>query len=197
MASFNCTSVYLNTKSSKTHKLPSIYRVPVSQVNESYYFNQDSIKVIVYYCAGSSSNTVNYKESLTASIHLTNKRLILLSQSTSIAPTKPNYFDTCEFQLSDFQSLKTKSTYKKGLQLDIKTIRNENIKIDIAFNNKKDANRRESLKEYIKMATSAMLADRVRNVGTAQQPTAWTQDDLPSYREATTNANTIAPPAYS
>ncbi|KAI8095143.1 hypothetical protein BDF21DRAFT_405278, partial [Thamnidium elegans] len=194
MASFNSTSVYLNTKSSKTGKLPSVYRVPVSQVHESYYFNQDSIKAIVYYNAG--SNTVSYKESLIASIHLTNKRLILLSQSTSIASTEPNHFDTCELQLSDFQSLKTKSTYKKGLRLDIKTIRNENIKIDITFNNKKDANRRESLKEYIKMATSALLADRIRNPGFAQQPTAWTQDDLPSYLEATTNSNSIAPPAY-
>ncbi|GAA5810518.1 hypothetical protein MFLAVUS_003941 [Mucor flavus] len=195
MASFNSTSVYLKTKSSKTNRLASIYRVPVSQVHESYYFNQDAIKVIVYYYAG--SNTLSYKESLIASIHLTSKRLILLSQSTSIASPKLNHFDTCEFQLADFQSLKIKSTYKKGLQLNIKTVRNENIKIDITFHNKKDANRRESLKEYIKMATSAMLADRARNVGTAQPPTVWTQDVLPSYREATTNTSSIAPPAYS
>lgn len=194
MATFNSTGVYLNTKSSK-NGLPSIYRVPVSQAHESFYFNQDSIKAIVY--CYTDTNTICYKESLIASIHLTNKRLILLSQSTSIASPEPSHFDTCELQLSNLESLKTKSIYKKGLRLDIKTLagRNQSIRIDITFNNKKDANRREALKEYIKMAVSPMLSGRARD--TVRLPLAWAQDDLPSYIEATSNANSIAPPAYS
>lgn len=188
MTSFNSTRVYLNTKSSRDGKVASIYRVPVPQVNESFFFNQDSVKVIVY----NYTNVISYKESSIASIHLTNKRLILLSQSTSIASTKPNHFDTCEFQLSDFQSLKTQMIHKKGLRFDIKTVQGQDIRIDITFSNKKDANRRDSLKEYLKMATSAILSSG--HQGPIQQT--WTQDDLPSYLEATTNGS-VAPPAYS
>lgn len=188
MALFNSTRVYLNTKRSRGSKTSSIYRVPVPQVNESFFFNQDAIKVIVY---DYTNNAISYKESSMASIHLTNKRLILLSQSTSIASTMLNHFDTCEFQLSDFQSLKTHLIQKKGLRFDIKTLQGLDIRIDITFLNKKDAHRRESLKEYVKMATSAILAR-----GRSSAIPTYTHDDLPSYLEATTNSS-VAPPAYS
>lgn len=180
MASYNATPVYLHAKSSKHDKNAIIYRVPVPQDNESFFFNQDAIQVIVYHHSA-------YKESLIASIHLTNQRLILLSQSTSIASTKANQFDTCEFQLSDFQSLKTQLIHKRTLRFDIKTVQRHDVRIDITFRNKKDAHRRESLKEYVKMATSAILS---------RGPIQRIHDDLPSYLEATTNGS-VAPPAYS
>ncbi|EPB85094.1 hypothetical protein HMPREF1544_08146 [Mucor circinelloides 1006PhL] len=195
MASFDTTSVYLNTRKSKYGEPVVIYRVPVPLVNESFYFNQEAIQAIVRY---KHRSTFVSKESDIASIHLTNKRLILLSQSTSIAPTDMNHFDTCEMQLSDFQSLKSDTRmHKKRIRFDIETIRNETIRIDIKFKSKKDANRRESLKEYIKMATSAIAASQFRNYSQPSQQTQ--QDNLPSYFEAThsNTANATAPPAYS
>lgn len=198
MASFNTTRVYLHTRHTNNESLASIYRVAIPLSNESFYFNQESVKAIVY-C--DTDNNLKYRESSIASIHLTNKRLILISQSTSIAPTNPNCFDTCEFQLSNFQSLKSKLTHKKGLRLDIKAITGEIIRIDLKFGSKKDANRRESLREYIKMATSAILSNQICcQVISQPQQQVWDHDDLPSYLEATTNnniASTIAPPAYS
>ncbi|KAG2210080.1 hypothetical protein INT46_001910 [Mucor plumbeus] len=192
MASFDTTRVYLNTKKQKYGQPIVIYRVPVPLVNESFYFNQEAIQAIVYY---KHHNTTIYKKSDIASIHLTNKRLVLLSQSTSIALTDVNHFDTCEMQLSDFQSLKSDTRmHKRKLRFDIETIRNEIIRIDIKFMNKKDANRRESLKEYIKMATSAIFSSQVRNY---QQPSQPQQDSLPSYFEATRINSVAAPPAYS
>ncbi|CAO3617677.1 unnamed protein product [Mucor hiemalis] len=198
MSTFNSTRVYLNTKPAKFQQSASIYRSPVPLGTENFYFNQEAVKVAV--CFSDTNGHKVSKASLIASVHLTNKRLILLAQSTSIAPTKPDLFDTCEFQLSDFKSLKSELTYNKGLRFDIKTIRNEKIRIDLKFNNKKDAARRESLREYIKMATSAMLASRMPSVGIPlQRQYSYTHDGLPSYLEATTNTHvdSIAPPAYS
>ncbi|GAN01697.1 hypothetical protein MAM1_0010d01131 [Mucor ambiguus] len=196
MASFNTTRVYLNTRKPKYGEPVVVYRVPVPLVKESFYFNQEAIQATVYY---KHHNTCVHKESDIASIHLTNKRLILLSQSTSIAPTDMNHFDTCEMQLSDFQSLKSDSRmHKRKMRFDIETIRNETIRIDIKFKNKKDANRRESLKEYIKMATSAIAASQIRNYSQGSQQTQ--QENLPSYFEATqspTAHTAAAPPAYS
>jgi hypothetical protein len=189
--------VYLHTRPTKNGRVPSVYRVAIPQSNESFYFNQESVKAIVY-C--DTNHDLKYRESLIASIHLTNKRLLLISQSSSIAPTKPTCFDTCEFQLTDFKSLKSKLTHRKGLRLDIKTCRNENICIELKFDSKKDANRRESLREYIKMATSAVLSGQGQCQAISQpQQQVWDHDDLPSYLEATTNNNisSIAPPAYS
>lgn len=196
MASFDNTRVYLNTKKPKYGQPVVIYRVPVPLVNESFYFNQEAIQANVYY---KHHDTTTYKKSETASIHLTNKRLVLLSQSTSIAPTDPNNFDTCEMQLSDFQSLKSDTRlHKRKLRFDIETIRNETIRIDIKFKNKKDANRRESLKEYIKMATSAIFSSHIHSYQQPSQPSQPQQDNLPSYFEATrSNSVAVAPPAYS
>lgn len=202
MVTFNNTSVYINTKSARNGRIASIHRVPVPQVNENFYFNQESIKAIVYYYTNNST-TLCFKESSTASIHLTNKRLILLSQSTSIASANQNQFDTSEFQLSDFQSLKSKLMHKRGLRFDIVTIRNEKIRTDVTFSNNKDANRRDSLKEYIKMATSAILSNRARYFQQSQQQQqqqVLVQDELPSYLEVTRTASFSgsinAPPAY-
>ena len=197
MATFNHTRVYLNTRLNKITQSTSIYRTPVPIVNESFYFNQESAKTTVYY---SRDNSLCHKECSMTSIHLTNKRLILLAQSASIAPTKPSYFDTCEVQLSDFKSLKSKLLLKRGVRFDIKTTRGEMIGIEIKFINKKDANRRESLREYIKMATSAILSSQVPLQGIPLRPQqdVWTHDDLPSYLEAINNGtgSVIAPPAY-
>jgi hypothetical protein len=200
MASFNNTRIYLNTKRPKHGEAVSIYRVPVPHPNESFYFNQESIKATVYYELG--SNATICKKSELASVHLTNKRLIILSQSSSMAPSDTErFFDTCEFQLNDFLSLKSDIRYRKKLGFHIKTIRDKDIRLELKFNDKKAANRRESLREYIKMATSAILAARGRFTGNQQQTrTHQPQDDLPSYLEATTNNGTgvsIAPPAYS
>ncbi|CEP07020.1 hypothetical protein [Parasitella parasitica] len=196
MASFDTTRVCVNTKKPKYGQAVVIYRVPAPLVNESFYFNQEAIQVNVHY---KHHSTTIYKESDIASIHLTNKRLVLVSQPTSVAPTDINHFDTCEMQLSDFQSLKSSDTkmHKRRIRFDIQTIRNETIRLDIKFKNKKDASRRESLKEYIKMATSAITASHLRNYPHEQISQQPQQDTLPSYFEATHNNTFAAPPAYS
>jgi hypothetical protein len=198
MVSFNNTRVYLNTKRSKHGEGVSIYRVPVPLPNESFYFNQESIRATVYY----DLNTSASKKSELTSVHLTNKRLVILSQSSSMAPSDTeHFFDTCEFQLNDFLSLKSDIRYRKKLGFHIKTIHNEDVRLELKFKDKKAASRRDSLREYIKMATSAMLAARGRVASNQQQTRIQLpQDDLPSYLEATTNNGTgvsIAPPAYS
>lgn len=202
MASFNNTRVYLNTKRTKYGESVSIYRVPVPLPNESFYFNQESIKAAVYYDL--NRNASSYKKSELASIHLTNKRLIILSQSSSMAPSDTeHFFDTCEFQLNDFLSLKSDIGYRKKLSFHIKSVHDVNIRLELKFKDKKAANRRDSLREYIKMATSAILAARGRIGGNQQQQQTTThrpEDELPSYLEATTNNGagmSVAPPAYS
>ncbi|KAI8988211.1 hypothetical protein BDF20DRAFT_910734 [Mycotypha africana] len=208
MASFNTTKVYLNTRKRRTmnnkDQMMSIYRVPVPLVNEKFYFNQEAVQVIVYQkIALGSRTTLNVQEADMASVHLTNKRLIFLAQSTSIAPPRDQHrFDTCEFRLSEFRSLKTTLVRKKRLRFDIKTLHHgDDIRVDIKFINKEDAvKRRDALRDYLKMATNAIASSLTPNESLRLS----TEDSgLPSYFEAIHSSThthapspALSPPAY-
>lgn len=187
MATFDNTGLHTNTKrvKDKYHKTVSItYKVPVPQESESFYFNQESIQVSI-----SINDNQLVKQANNASIHITNKRFILVSQ------TPTSTFNTFEVQLNQFKSLKSKLLFNKKLRFDILLVDNlQLIKVELKFNNKQDARRRESLSEYLKMATSAIIS-----MNQLQHPPLFLQEDtLPSYFEATHHHSLdVLPPAYS
>lgn len=187
MASFDHTAIQTNTKRAKDKHNKTVliaYKAPVPEENESFYFNQESIQVNI-----SINDNQLVRNSLNASIHITNKRLILISQTTELST-----FDTFEIQLNMFKSLKSKLLFNKKLRFDIVLIDNlQLVKIELKFNNKHDARRRESLSEYLKMATSAIIS-----MNQLQHPPMLLQEEnLPTYFEATQHHSLDVPPAYS
>ncbi|KAI8887187.1 hypothetical protein K501DRAFT_269158 [Backusella circina FSU 941] len=174
MATFNQTKVYLYTKIEKETTM--LYRVPAVSESETFFYNHEPIQVIIY--TGS-----HYCISKSASIHLTDHRLIFISQFNSLYADEPDRFDTCEFLLGNFRSLKHKYQDKDAITFHIVTLDQTNIRIDMMFP-KGMAKSRESVCEYLGMAVMDM-----RRQQPAQEPVL---DGLPTYSEATR-----PPPSYS
>ncbi|KAI8980318.1 hypothetical protein BDB01DRAFT_797347 [Pilobolus umbonatus] len=194
MAKFNQTAVYINSRQSK-QRAYILQRIPVAKPNESFYFNHGPFRVDVF-CLHANDNAKHVYTASDVSLHITNKRLILVSQSASI--TGINMFNSCEFQLSEFQSLKTEMIRKKKIRLEIRTVDGGIYNLEIAFKDKKDASsRRDSLSEYLKMATSAVISSNQHTHNWYSLGTHHHHEELPSYLEAVNDTLYIAPPAYT
>jgi hypothetical protein len=174
MATFNQTRAYLYTKTDKEDTI--LYRIPAVSESETFFYNHEPIQVIIY-----TGN--HYRISKSASIHLTDHRLAFISQLNSMYPKEQDHFDTCEFLLANFQSLKHKYQDKDAITFYIVTLDQTNVRIDMMFPKDKAKNR-ESICEYLGMAVMDM-----RRQQPAQEPIL---DGPPSYSEAT-----CPPPSYS
>ncbi|KAI9299296.1 hypothetical protein BJ944DRAFT_274324 [Cunninghamella echinulata] len=172
MSSYNNTQTKLIRTTNRYSNITYTRLTPIPLPNESFYFNQDDVKAKIASIRAPFNNRV-YKRT---SVHVTDKRIIILAQPLSTKKNSSEEDDDDEIEnenenneeLKSFQldlaytlSLKTTKVKKHKLILDI-SVQNqwESIQIHLSFP-KKDASRRDSFKEYINLVMAGCVSKRL------------------------------------
>ncbi|KAI8377662.1 uncharacterized protein BYT42DRAFT_571146 [Radiomyces spectabilis] len=180
MASVNNTQIIIT--SADSGPTTGFRRTPAPDNPESFYFNHDPISAVIHADDGRRYKLEN------ASVHLTDKRLVLLVQPNLYSASRRHSYhessSVFSFQVDLFNlaSLKWESPKSKAMQLRITTCQQETYIVQLKFS-KADRARQNAFKEYLEMITSASVSRR-RSVASLNSAAPWLQDELPSYGEA-------------
>ncbi|KAI8145539.1 hypothetical protein BJV82DRAFT_604112 [Fennellomyces sp. T-0311] len=197
MTSINQTRVCLRRINS-TEYPPQFHLVPVPNPNESFYFNQEPIGATIQDVDGTQAKME------TASVHLTDQRLVFILQDHSVANITASTF---QIDLEKVASIKCRLTFRYGIQLGLFLIGDSTpVRLQIVLA-KKDRHRRDAFKEYLSMIMAG-LTSRKKVLAMHHRAFPFHCDQLPSYDQALSDttldpASTdngsmdTLPPAYS
>ncbi|KAI9490912.1 hypothetical protein BDB00DRAFT_874911 [Zychaea mexicana] len=179
---------YPSTPTTDAATAAQFHLMPAPQTNESFYFNQEPISAVIYENDHGIQQQIKME---TASVHLTDQRLILLLQDRfpRSSNTATTLVSTFQIDLGHVASLKCRLTFRCGIQLSLYLVDSATpVRIQLVFA-KKDRNRRDAFKEYLNMIMAG-LTSRKRVLAMHRQLSSQLMhhhhggEQLPSYDQA-------------